>query len=98
MHSHTQLFYTGPYILAFPKLRGQLPLQSLRSTGETRIVRLATEKTPYLYPAAWQLAGKDTQTVTDKIEEKQSRSATGTSTQKNPNYNGSLATKLQPTD
>ena len=69
MHSHTQVFYTGPYILAFPKLRGQLPLQSLRSTGETRIARLATEKTPYLYPAAWQLAGKDTRTVTDKIAE-----------------------------
>ena len=89
----------GLYILAFPKLRGQPPEQSIRSSGETCIAHLTIEKkTPYLYPAAWQLAGKDTQTVTDKIEEKQSRSATGTSTQKNPNYNGSLATKLQPTD
>ena len=67
--THTQLFYMGPFILAFPKLRGQPPEQSLRSSGETRIARLTTKKPPYLYPAAWQLAGKDTQMVTDKIEE-----------------------------
>ena len=50
-------------------LRGLPPEQSLRGSGETRIARLTTEKPPYLYPAAWQLAGKDTRTVTDKIAE-----------------------------
>ena len=61
----------GPpsYILAFPMLRGQPPEQSLRSLRETRIARLTTEKPPYLYPAAWQLAGQDTRVVTDKIAE-----------------------------
>ena len=51
-HSHTQLFYMGPYSLAVPKLRGQPPGKSLRSSGETRIARLTTEKPPYLYLAA----------------------------------------------
>ena len=58
-----------PYILAFAMFRGQPPEQSLRSSGKIRIARLTTEKPPYLYPAAWQLAGKDTRTVTHKIAE-----------------------------
>ena len=59
----------GPYILTFPKLRGKPPEQSLGSSGETHIAHLTTGKPPYLYPAAWQLAGKDTRTVTYKIAE-----------------------------
>ena len=58
-----------PHILAFAMLGGQPPEQSLRSSGETHIAHLTTEKPPYLYPAAWQLAGKDTRTVTYKIAE-----------------------------
>ena len=42
----------GLYILAFTKLRGQLLEKSLRSSGETHIARLTTQKPPYLYPAA----------------------------------------------
>ena len=58
-----------PHILAFAMLRGQPPEQSLRSSGETRTSPSDHRKPPYLYPAAWQLAGKDTRTVTDKIAE-----------------------------
>ena len=71
----------GPYILAFPKLRGQPPEQSLRSSGETRIARLTTEKSPYLYPAAKQLTGKSVRIVTDKIEENNAEAQRGSSSQ-----------------
>ena len=74
------------------------PEQSLRSSGETRIARLTTEKPPYLYPAAWQLAGKDTRTVTLKIAEIKAEAQRALPHTKNPNYDGILATKLQPTD
>ena len=33
-HTHTKLFYMGPYILAFATLRGQPLEQSLRSSGD----------------------------------------------------------------
>ena len=49
-HTHTRLFYTGPHIPAFPWLRGQPPEQSLRSSGETSIARLTTDKTTPVMP------------------------------------------------
>ena len=86
-----------PHILAFAMLGGQPPEQSLQSSGETRIARLTTEKPPYLYPAAWQLAGKDTRTVTLNLQKLKPK-RNGYLHTKNPNYNGILATKFQPTD
>ena len=81
-HSHTQNYFTqAPCILAFPRLCGQPPEQPLKSSGETRIAHLTTEKSPYLYPTAQQLVGKDMRMVTDKIEQNNTKAQWSTCAQ-----------------
>ena len=60
---------------------GQPLEQSLWILGETRIACLTIKKSPYLYPAAYQLAEKDKRIVTGKIEENNAEAQQGTSTE-----------------
>ena len=50
-HIHTIMLHWA-YILSFPMLHGQPPEQSLRSSWETRIAHLTTEKPRYAYTVA----------------------------------------------